>query len=107
MTIAILGTGMVGRALAIKLNESGHQVILGTRNVENTLANEQADGYGNPPFKVWHAEHQAIQLQTFADAAKAGELLINCTSGMVSLAALEAAGAGNLNGKVLVDIANP
>jgi predicted dinucleotide-binding enzyme len=36
-----------------------------------------------------------------------GELLINATSGSVSVQALEAAGAENLAGKVLVDVANP
>jgi predicted dinucleotide-binding enzyme len=44
---------------------------------------------------------------TFADAAAAGELLFNCTAGETSLEALAAAGAGNLSGKVLVDVSNP
>lgn len=39
-------------------------------------------------------------------AAAAGELLFNCTSGKASLEALTAAGAENLAGKVLVDVAN-
>jgi predicted dinucleotide-binding enzyme len=43
---------------------------------------------------------------TFADAAAAGELIFNCTSGEGSLEALEAAGAEDLAGKVLVDVAN-
>ena len=44
---------------------------------------------------------------TFADAAAFGEIVFNCTSGMVSLDALELAGAANLDGKPLVDVANP
>ncbi|MGZ3242120.1 MAG: NADPH-dependent F420 reductase, partial [Burkholderiaceae bacterium] len=44
---------------------------------------------------------------TFADAAKFGEIIINVTAGGVSLQALKAAGADNLKGKVLIDIANP
>jgi predicted dinucleotide-binding enzyme len=44
---------------------------------------------------------------TFADAASTAELIFNCTSGEASLEALAAAGAGNLAGKVLVDVANP
>jgi len=44
---------------------------------------------------------------TFSDAAKHGELLFNCTTGGGSLEALTAAGADNLAGKVLIDIANP
>jgi predicted dinucleotide-binding enzyme len=44
---------------------------------------------------------------TFADAAAEGELIFNCTSGEAALDALAAAGAGNLAGKVLVDVSNP
>jgi len=44
---------------------------------------------------------------TFADAAAFGEIVFNCTSGMASLDALKMAGADDLKGKVLIDIANP
>ena len=44
---------------------------------------------------------------TFADAAQFGELVVNCTAGVASVDVLTAAGAENLAGKVLVDIANP
>ena len=43
---------------------------------------------------------------TFADAAAAAELIVNATSGTVSVAALTAAGAENLRGKILVDVSN-
>ena len=43
----------------------------------------------------------------FADAAGFGEVVVNATAGVASLAALEAAGAQNLAGKVLIDISNP
>ena len=107
MKIAILGTGMVGRIISIKLNELGHSVTIGTRNVANTLSNEKPDGYGNPPFKEWHSTHQAIQLKTFKDAASDAEVIFNCTGGMVSIAALESVGEEILNGKLLIDVANP
>jgi 8-hydroxy-5-deazaflavin:NADPH oxidoreductase len=42
----------------------------------------------------------------FAEAAAHGELIFNCTNGTASLEALGAAGAENLGGKVLVDVAN-
>ena len=42
----------------------------------------------------------------FADATAHGELVFNCTNGNASLDALCAAGAENLAGKVLVDVAN-
>jgi predicted dinucleotide-binding enzyme len=43
---------------------------------------------------------------TFADAASFGELIFNCTHGMASLEALQLAGRENLQGKILVDVAN-
>ncbi|WP_233189030.1 NAD(P)-binding domain-containing protein [Subtercola sp. Z020] len=36
MKIAVLGTGMVGRALAGRLAELGHDVAVGTRDVADT-----------------------------------------------------------------------
>jgi predicted dinucleotide-binding enzyme len=43
----------------------------------------------------------------FAGAAEHGELVVNATNGTGSLEALRAAGEANLDGKVLIDIANP
>ena len=82
MRIGVLGTGMVGRAISGKLAELGHDVRVGSRQ----------------------ASDEAV---TFADAAAHGELVFNCTNGGASLDALTAAGADNLDGKVLVDVANP
>ena len=44
---------------------------------------------------------------TFAEVAAHGELLLNCTAGTSSLDARDQAGEANLQGKVLVDVANP
>ena len=46
MKIAIIGTGMVGRAFALKLQSLGHQVRLGTRDVKATLRRTEADSKG-------------------------------------------------------------
>lgn len=107
MKIAVLGTGMVGQALAGRLAELGHEVTVGTRDVAATLARTTPDGMGNPPYAAWAAEHPQVRLAPFADAAASAELLVNATSGDVSLAALQAAGTDNLAGKILIDIANP
>jgi 8-hydroxy-5-deazaflavin:NADPH oxidoreductase len=82
MRIGVLGTGAVGTTLAGKLRELGHDVQIGSRD------GSKGDG-------------------TFSEAAAHGELLLNCTAGVASLAALEQAGEDNLRGKVLVDVANP
>ncbi|MDJ0347589.1 NAD(P)-binding domain-containing protein [Streptomyces sp. H10-C2] len=107
MRYAVLGTGAVGRAVADKLASLGHEVVVGTRDPQATLARTEPDGYGNPPFSQWQASHEQIRLETFADAAASADAVVNTTSGAGSLQALEAAGAENLAGKVLIDIANP
>ena len=107
MKIAVLGTGMVGQALAARLSGLGHDVTIGTRDPQATLARTEPDGMGNPPFSAWAADHADVHLATFAAAAASAELVVNATSGFGALPALEQAGADNLAGKVLVDISNP
>jgi predicted dinucleotide-binding enzyme len=103
----ILGTGVVGKTIAVRLAGLGHDVIVGTRNPEETLSRTDPDQYGNPPFGPWQEEHPEVRLGTFAEAAAHGEMVVNATAGVVSLEALEQAGEDNLNGKILIDIANP
>jgi predicted dinucleotide-binding enzyme len=103
----ILGTGVVGKTIAVRLAGLGHDVIVGTRNPEETLSRTDPDQYGNPPFGAWQEEHPEVRLGTFAEAAAHGEMVVNATAGAVSLEALEQAGKDNLNGKILIDIANP
>ena len=79
-----------------KLVELGHEVKMGSREAGNENAVEWAESAGANASEG-----------SFADAAAHGELLINATSGSVSVQALEVAGAENLAGKVLVDVANP
>ena len=87
---------MVGATLGSKLIQLGHDVKMGSRTANNEKAVEWAKQNGS------HAS-----FGTFADAASFGEIVFNCTAGTVSLAALNSAGASNLRGKVLIDVANP
>jgi 8-hydroxy-5-deazaflavin:NADPH oxidoreductase len=103
----ILGTGVVGKTIAVRLDGLGHDVIVGTRNPEETLSRTNPDQNGNPPFGAWQEEHPEVRLGTFAEAAAHGDMVVNATAGAVSLEALEQAGEDNLNGKILIDIANP
>lgn len=107
MKVAILGTGMVGQTLAGKLADLHHEVLIGTRNVAETMAKTAPGPFGNPPFKAWREQHPAIPLVTYAEAAARGEIVFNATSGGASIEALRLAGEANLGGKILVDIANP
>ncbi|WP_043560232.1 NADPH-dependent F420 reductase [Actinomyces israelii] len=107
MRIAVIGTGMVGRVLAAKLAETGHEVTIGTRDVEATLARTEPDQMGAPPFSQWRGEHPDIGLATMPDAAAGAELVVNATAGRVSLEAFRSIGAERLDGKIVLDVAQP
>ncbi len=94
MRIAVLGTGAVGRTLALGFARLGHEVSVGTRDVATTRIrgeDEVAD----------------LTLLSYAQAAQGAELVVNAVSGAGSMAALEAAGEPNLAAKTLIDVSNP
>ncbi len=110
MKITVLGTGLVGRLLAGKLDSLGHDVAVGTRDPQVTLARTESGKTGDvdtPPYSVWQREHPGVRLLAFPDAGAHGEIVFNATQGAVALDALAAVGAANLAGKVLVDLALP
>ncbi len=107
MNIAVLGTGMVGQAVAARLFGLSHDVTVGTRDPEQTLGRTDPDAMGNPPFSAWAADHPQVRVATFADAAAQAEMVVNATNGAGALPALQQAGAEHLAGKVLIDISNP
>jgi 8-hydroxy-5-deazaflavin:NADPH oxidoreductase len=96
MKITVLGTGMVGNAIATKLVKVGHQVMMGSRNANSDAGREWLHSVGGK-----------AQIGTFADAAKFGEFVFDCTNGANPLEALGQAGAANLHGKILVQVGNP
>ena len=96
MKIAVLGTGPVGNTIGSKLIELGHLVMMGSRTADNEKAKAFVDK---------HTTNARAGL--FADAAAFGEIIFNCTAGLGSLEALKLAGAKNMNGKIIVDVANP
>jgi len=95
MRVGVIGSGMVGKAIADRLLELGHEVRMGSRN---------SDG----PAAQWAAQAgDRAAAGDFARAAAFGELVVNATAGSRSLDALHLAGQRNLAGKVLLDVANP
>jgi 8-hydroxy-5-deazaflavin:NADPH oxidoreductase len=96
MKIAVLGTGMVGNAIATKLVSVGHQLMMGSRTANSDAGQEWLRRVGGK-----------AQIGTFADAATFGEIVFDCTNGANSLAALRQAGAANLRGKILIQVGNP
>lgn len=96
MKFGVLGTGMVGATIASKLVSLGHAVKMGAREAGSEKAVAWAQQAGDGASEG-----------SFADAAAFGEIVFNCTLGTAALAALEAAGADNLAGKIVVDLTNP
>jgi predicted dinucleotide-binding enzyme len=107
MKTAVFGTGIVGQVIANRLGGLGHSVTIGTRDIAKTLARTDKDAYGNPPFSEWHKQNGTIKLSTYAEAAAAAEVIVNCTLGHGSVDALTQAGTANISGKLIIDISNP
>jgi predicted dinucleotide-binding enzyme len=106
MRIGVLGTGVVGRAIAGRLEGLGHEVVMGSRDPAAALG-RPASGWDPQTLAEWHDGHGGVRLETFAEAAEHGELLVNATNGAASVEALRSAGAERINGKAVVDISNP
>jgi 8-hydroxy-5-deazaflavin:NADPH oxidoreductase len=104
MKIGFIGAGVVGQTLASKLAANGHDVMVGIRTVnEGELAKPRTYTL---PLDQWLKVNTA-RVGTFAEAAAHGDIVFNVTSGGVSIDALNMAGADNLSGKILIDVANP
>ncbi len=96
MKIGILGTGIVATTIGSKLIGLGYQVMLGSRTNDNVKALEWKNAAG-----------ENASQGTFADAARFGEILFNCTMGVASIDAISAADKQDTKGKILIDVSNP
>ena len=94
MRIAIIGTGSVGRTLARGLRGVGHDVVVGTRDPDETGRREEWVGVEMP-------------LRSLETVATDADLVVNATNGLSSLAALGVVGSDLLAGKVVLDVSNP
>lgn len=100
MKIAVLGTGMAGRAVSVGLAGLGLDVVIGTREPEASLARTGAEDFG-----TWAAMHDQIGVGTYAEASREAVLVVNALNGKVSVDGVRAAEIAD--GTVLLDIANP
>lgn len=94
VTLAVLGSGSVGRALAAGFAKVGHRVVLATR----TPADEE--------LRSW-AAGAGVGVASPADAVRDVDVVINATPGSASVEAVGAAGGAELDGTVLLDVSNP
>ncbi len=104
MKIGILGSGVVAQTVAAKLIERGEDVVIGTRSPDKL---DDKRGMGDSLQEWLSKTNGKGRIATFAEAAAHGEIVINATAGTASLNALALADQKNLDGKILIDIANP
>ncbi|MBO0933787.1 NADPH-dependent F420 reductase [Fibrella aquatilis] len=96
MHIAVLGTGMVGEAIATRLLEVGHTVVMGSRSATNEKAAAWVEKAGT-----------GASQGAFADAIAAAELIMLATKGETGIEAIGTAPATSVVGKTIIDISNP
>ena len=92
--IGVLGSGNVGTVLANGFLKHGYAVVRGSRE----------------PAKLGDWLEQAgpnARTGTFADAARAAEIVVLAVKGEAAESVLELAGAEALAGKVVIDTTNP
>jgi len=107
MHIGILGTGIVGQTLGVRLAQLGHCVTLGTREPAR-LDDPKGRGPHARTLREWLALAGGdARVGSFRDAAACGDLMINALSGAASLEVLQEIGSAVLDGKTLIDVANP
>jgi predicted dinucleotide-binding enzyme len=108
MKIGIIGSGPVAHTIANKLLQLGHEVMISARDVN--VSKETHFGKF-PSVATWAKEHTTKGIKayggSFAQAAKFGEIIFNCTTGAHSLDALTTIEEKSLKDKILVDVANP
>ncbi|HUJ79353.1 MAG TPA: NAD(P)-binding domain-containing protein [Nitrospiria bacterium] len=94
MNIGILGSGVVGQALANGFIKHGYDVMVGTRS----------------PAKLADWKKKAGdkgRVGSFAETAAFGELIVLAAKGTGAKETLKLTGAKSLDGKVILDATNP
>src|SRR4051794_37084596 len=93
--VGILGSGVVGQALALGFADRGHDVMMGSR------------GPAKPDLEAWLRGHEAVRFGSFADAAAHGELLVLAVGGAAGGGGSGQGGEGRFGGKGVIDATNP
>lgn len=94
-TVAILGNGVVGVAVAKGFAELGYKVVFGTRDVAST---KTKDALSAVP---------GAEAASYAEAARSGDLAFVALPWNGLQEALALAGPGNFDGKLVIDASNP
>lgn len=94
MKVGILGSGDVGQTLAKAFVSEGHEVMLGTREVNSDKVKAIKQNTG-------------IMTGDFSQTAKFAEAAVLATLWSGTKNAIRLAGADNLKDKVVIDVTNP
>ncbi len=97
---------MVGKTLAAKLGEIGHDVRLGTRDPGKTLGRPVPQEPESITYHAWLQRNQGVQLLTLADAVSGAELIFSSLKGSQVVDALTALREA-IGTTPLVDTTNP
>ena len=95
MKIGIIGSGDVGRVLGTAFIKEGHEVMLGTRDI-----NKEA-------VVKWVADNPSSQVGSFNAAATFGDIIVLATAGDITEAVIVNAGIDHFDNKVVIDATNP
>ena len=90
--VGILGSGVVAKTLAKGFNQHGYDVRIGSRSAEKVT-----------PF----ANAAGISAGTFAEVAAWADVVVLAVKGTAAEEALQLAGEGSLDRKVVIDATNP
>ena len=94
--VGVLGSGEVGRRLAVGFKGCGHEVMLGSRDP------------GKPELREWvSGDGAGIAVGTFSECACARDAACMAVLGNAAEAAIAEAGPENFSGKVVIDAMNP
>jgi predicted dinucleotide-binding enzyme len=107
MRIGIIGTGGVAQNLGAGFLAKGHEVFIGTRDPQATLARDKPDAGGTPPLSAWLKSNPKAKLVKMAEAAQQGEVVVFAVHGDKVAEAVKQVGPDNLAGKLVLDTSNP
>jgi 8-hydroxy-5-deazaflavin:NADPH oxidoreductase len=93
MKVGVIGSGVVGQTLAGGFVKHGHDVEIGTRDPTK--------------LKDWSAKNPGVKVNSFAEAAAFGDVVVLAVGGEVAQQALRLIGPLALQGKTVIDACNP
>ena len=96
MRIGVLGTGVVGEAIATALVKQEHIVTMGSRKA------------GNEKATTWVAKAGGLASEgSFDDAAHHSDIIFLCLNGEFALDAINSIDIKHLSNKIVIDLTNP